>query len=770
MKLTRTFFVLVLLLGVAAAGYSLFRSRDRAFEAVLEKNEALLAKAADFDSRAVLRALDANRHNGFYFRFDANLHLANASARQGAPLPDPRLVDLDFTGYQQITMGETVVAVVENGLLRFRQSTDVTLLFPASVPRHAIGMFEVRARHTRGRALYLGWSSRQSGDEENSVDIDVIPDGRFHVYRVDARSVLSSGLGRTRGDTIRKIFLCPSDSAEDRVEIDYIRFLSRAHQYHAAPFGTATETRNRELRQVLYAHTPSSLTYRVTVPAGKSTLRFGVALLENQPVVFAVQVAGRTVFQTGLATSDIWRDATVAMDAFAGQEVDITFSTAGTAGAVAFWSNPVLCGEPAGRCNIVLVLEDALRADRLSCSGYARQTTPIKDAWARQGVLFRNAFAQATKTRPSCPSIMTSLYPSTTGVWNFYEHLPAAFLTIAEVLRSQGFLTAAFVQNVNAGPAAGLHQGYSQMFDEFGGDAASLYTERVPAWLRAHNDRNFFLYLHVMDPHGPYNPPESYRRWYHDTAGSAPALEKNTTLFDPDWVNTPSVDGRQALYDGEIAHNDAHFAVLLQQLHDLGIFEDTLVVFLSDHGEHLGEHGQWEHHPPGYVQVIKTPLLMVYPRRLPGGIVIDEPVQNLDIMPTVLELAGIDASTLLLQGECLLPLVRRKQHSFWNRRMVVSEEVYDKEKQDDSPWASIVCGPRHVLTSRTVETVAFNYVTDPDELDPQPLGSAGQRYREFIRQFQALNRRIGQALTRERGEAVRVDPETVQRLKSLGYL
>ena len=130
----------------------------------------------------------------------------------------------------------------------------------------------------------------------------------------------------------------------------------------------------------------------------------------------------------------------------------------------------------------------------------------------KKGVLFLNAFSKAAKTRPTCPSIMTSLYPTATGVWNFSEMLDDRYLTLAEIMRNQGFATASFIQNDNAGPYAGLHQGFSNLFDAetMGSRDVEMYSKKLYGWIEANRDRNFFLYLHLIDPHGVYDPPKPF--------------------------------------------------------------------------------------------------------------------------------------------------------------------------------------------------------------------------------------------------------------------
>ena len=177
-----------------------------------------------------------------------------------------------------------------------------------------------------------------------------------------------------------------------------------------------------------------------------------------------------------LPVSD-WKDYKIDLSGFSGREVEISFECSSLDGNIVFYSSPVIHALPKKKINVVIILEDALRADHLSTYGYHKKTTPVKDRWAKKGVLFLNACSQATKTRPSIPSIMTSLYPTTTGVWNFFESLDERFLTLAEILQNQGFKTISVIQNPQAGSMAGLEQGYDQLIEQYQGKAADIYRE-----------------------------------------------------------------------------------------------------------------------------------------------------------------------------------------------------------------------------------------------------------------------------------------------------
>jgi arylsulfatase A-like enzyme len=249
------------------------------------------------------------------------------------------------------------------------------------------------------------------------------------------------------------------------------------------------------------------------------------------------------------------------------------------------WSSPRIVSPPARRFNVVVMLEDAQRADYLSVYGHPHPTTPFKERlMAERGILFELALSQATQTRPSVGSFMTSLYPTASGVWSFSDVLSDRHLTLAEIMRHQGYATAAFVQNGNAGPFAGMHQGFDQFLDPFavGGETATVFGgPPVEDWLREHLDQNFFLYLHVIDPHGPYEAPEPIRAQHLPRiAPDSPRVPRAPEL-DPDWIADPSVDSRRRLYEAEIEANDREVERFFALLDELGLAESTLVIMAS---------------------------------------------------------------------------------------------------------------------------------------------------------------------------------------------
>ncbi|MEW5802294.1 MAG: sulfatase-like hydrolase/transferase [bacterium] len=288
--------------------------------------------------------------------------------------------------------------------------------------------------------------------------------------------------------------------------------------------------------------------------------------------------------------------------------------------------------------NVLLITIDTLRADHLSCYGYAGIQTPAIDGLAKEGMRFEWAFTPVPLTLPSHASIMTGLYPASHGVLNNGEYrLDDSIKTLAQILQQQGLTTAAFVGAFVLSRQFGLDRGFEKYDDDLSqGDESSLdafslpserrgetVTESCIQWLEKENPARFFLWVHYFDPHTTYDPPRSFRSIYPDRP-----------------------------YDGEIAYTDQCIGLLLKALEKLGVIEDTLIILVADHGESLGEHRENTHGIFLYDATVRVPLILHYPG-LPEGEVYSQPVRTLDILPTVLDLFKISPPQGL-QGKSLL--------------------------------------------------------------------------------------------------------------------
>lgn len=342
-----------------------------------------------------------------------------------------------------------------------------------------------------------------------------------------------------------------------------------------------------------------------------------------------------------------------------------------------------------GTPNLVLVVIDTLRADHLGCYGYGRPTSPVLDRLAASGVLFEHAYAQSSWTKPSTASLLTGRLPSQHQTLSEAARLPDAEVTIAERLRDAGYRTATLSANPWVTPEYGFDQGVDDFF--------SVYDERfarVPLfmqvlkrvsqatdgkmrlynrvkylvlgelsttardtrvvdealrWLDAHAGERFFLYVHLMSPHHPYDPPPPFDRFVPDpTHRPVKNYPRKSYRFFEHGDPLPPADLADlvARYDGDIGYADRELGRLLDALARHGVAESTAVLVTADHGEELYDHGNWGHGQSVYEELVHVPLVL----RVPGGprvARVTTPVSHADVVPTLLALAGVPPAPAL---------------------------------------------------------------------------------------------------------------------------
>ncbi len=293
--------------------------------------------------------------------------------------------------------------------------------------------------------------------------------------------------------------------------------------------------------------------------------------------------------------------------------------------------------------NVVLITIDTTRADRMGFLGSKRGLTPNLDALARHSVVFTRAYSQVPLTAPSHATILTGTYPQFHQVNNFGVPLAATLPYAPDILHANGYHTAAFVGALVLDPKARSVPGFERGFDTYdagftqmppGGDRyhtaerrGEVVVAHALAWLDQHSHRPFFIWVHLYDPHDPYDPPEPYKSRY-----------------------------KSAPYDGEIAYTDFAVGKLLGQLRARGLYENSVISVMSDHGEALGDHGEDTHGVFLYDETIHVPLLFKLPGEVSAGKRVDERVGLVDVLPTILQVVGI-AIPQEVQGESLLGLM-----------------------------------------------------------------------------------------------------------------
>ena len=238
------------------------------------------------------------------------------------------------------------------------------------------------------------------------------------------------------------------------------------------------------------------------------------------------------------------------------------------------------------------------------------------------------------------------------------------------------------------------------------------------------------------------------------------------------------------LYDGEIRHNDSVINSFLQDLEARNLLEDTVLVFVSDHGEWLGERGLWEHHPPGNMPVVHVPFMLSYPRMFDTPKRVEESVQLIDAMPTILELASVDDSDLLMQGDSLVSLIQGSETDRWKDRITVSEEPMIMKRYEDScacgslffgPWqlhGSTSSWPRR-LKSAIVKSGVYRFREDGLKPVVSFLPDLYTRYlrHKTLSDLKSANMTTWRRLTEgEQQNVYKMDPETLEELRGLGYV
>ncbi len=369
------------------------------------------------------------------------------------------------------------------------------------------------------------------------------------------------------------------------------------------------------------------------------------------------------------------------------------------------------------RPNVIVIVLDTVRQDRLSCYGYPMGTTPNLDRLAGKSVLFLNAYSSSCWTPPTHSSLFTGNYPSKTGVLGGIRSFPENNLTLAEILRSEYYVTLGVTANAMISSTFGFGQGfhvYDELYDVESGyknvayllrhslfysrleneyraqpivkylsavivrrKASAIFSgfelsatrvnERIYHWLdRIPRDRPYFLFVNYLDAHSPYEPPESladthsrsYEGWIRGLEGFElmDALQKVEDELQRG-NEEAKVDAAYLsdLYDGEIHFLDRKVGEMLDELRFRGLLDNTLLVITSDHGEHFGEHNRMEHRNSLYEELLRVPLLIFLPGRFPPSM-IPQNVSLCDVPVTILDILRIPVSGEV-QGRSLVSLM-----------------------------------------------------------------------------------------------------------------
>jgi arylsulfatase A-like enzyme len=435
-------------------------------------------------------------------------------------------------------------------------------------------------------------------------------------------------------------------------------------------------------------------------------------------------------------------------------------------------------GEPVPP-NVLLVTIDTLRPDHLGCYGYGRPTSPTIDRLAAEGVLFENAIADASWTVPSIAAILTGRHAPGLGVLHVDSVLSPEATTAARLFGKAGYDTAAFTSGAYFGERHGWGNGFGTYREIPAGDRAAAVNGAAIPWLEKKRERPFFLWVHLFDPHSPYDPPAEF-------GGRFTAEKIDHRLGEHMFLarvcngNETLAPGQleqiQTLYDQEIAYADDQLGRLVAAARAAGGDRRTVIAVGSDHGEAFMEHGLLLHLITLYDEMIRVPLILHDPERLPRGARIASQVRNVDIAPTLLELAGLSAPTGI-DGRSLLPLVRGEERgdrvAYVHTDALSHLEFYEKHLPNAQVKRFEVLAARRTRREKVIFSLipgrreSYDLAADQGEQRDLQASDAGR--------FEAGHADLQRWLAESRasapaGKRVSLTPDDLARLRELGYL
>lgn len=457
--------------------------------------------------------------------------------------------------------------------------------------------------------------------------------------------------------------------------------------------------------------------------------------------------------------------------------------------------------------NVVLIIMDATRTDHLSCYGYYRETAPNLEALAGEGVLFENAISAAPWTLPSITSMFTGTYPSRHGNRTWHNVMDDGLLTLAQILSSQGYNTAAFHSAGHIGPSWGTDRGFQQIRERLfqdrnlveilehavvrvrdiltnSNDCGAAWTNnQVQDWITDCHEP-FLLYLHYMEPHVKYRSPWPYHWQYlNDPSDWIRSLRVNRRRTWLEWL-VGQVTLEEAdfeiltnLYDGAINYLDKKIGEVVGMLRQRCILDNSILIITADHGENLGDHGMMGHQWCLYETLIKVPLIIRYPKIFPPDLRISGLVQTVDILPTLIDILQITPAELSgqLQGQSVISEGRicpRRRYGFAEEVGCGIETWSEKYPEFDfSPYKRELRAVRtdryKYIWSSNGQDELYDLVSDPNELHnlSAEFPAEVNRLSEILQDWHQWSSAGASA-----GRTTELDEIVEQRLRDLGYL
>ncbi len=681
----------------------------------------------------------------------------------------------------------------------------------------------------------------QSPYEFGGQNSPIVRDGSIQTYRLRADWSSTSwnntgappraGAGRPWQGPWRQLALWFwTDGNPGSIDILSVTVVPKGAAYADAPHGVRPVTIGERTRRTLFTHAPGRFSYRLRVPEG-GRLDTGLGVLgDNAPVTFrvAVQEGGQeeTLFEERHADPEAWAQRSVDLSRYAGQTVSLAFETgAERPGTVALWGAPTVSGRRiSAKPNVIFYVIDGGGADQMSLYGYNRRTTPNIDRLAEEGVVFEHAYSNSDWTKPSTASFMTSLHASVLGfTGDRRAPVPEQAATMAERFHRAGYQTAVFTTNPNAGSVSGLERGVDVFRDE-GVPVEAASSVELHAnfweWRDASPGEPYWAHFQTTDVHSPHEPVAPFAGLFLSPAvqaqlklweatleqwreRNAARLRTEPAFADNQWAETgidrihfrtQSLNGERAVFDETMAHQDYQLGRLVARLRETGQWEHTLLIIAADHSIWAGSDDflvplsdslpeDWERtilrqNPILRSSMSRVPLLFIWPGHIAGGQRFRQPVSMIDVLPTVLELAGLPEPEMI-QGQSLAPLLlgqaeERPRPVIFDQFETDSRtgELQGRIEMLDGRWgASLWLGPaRDSLNPRPTPLLLFDVWIDPLALTPM-----NDAHPELVTKYTTLLEKQWEAhrLLATRftpGGKVELTPAQLEALRALGYI
>lgn len=695
---------------------------------------------------------------------------------------------------------------------------------------HAI---EVRMRVSDGKLLRLttlgedGPPSPAFAGEDVPLALStpLVLGPEVSTYRIEMAKVLP--LGPFADRAIRRVVLRPSDAPGAEFELEAVRLIFHREHLAGVPSGLGWHGLDDVWRETLVGRPGESLRVPITVPRQRPVLDLAVGTPEDVPTRFQVAVRrpasgeATRALQRTVTHPERWEEERVDLGPWAGEEVELVLTAQSSApSSVGLWGSPVVRSRGTGAAapdaeapqGVIVVIADTLRRDHLDAWGYERSTAPVLSRLAEEGVRFADTIAQATWTKVSVPSILSSLYPTAHGIVAFPDRLPAAATTVAEAFREAGYATMATSAWPFTGQMTNLHQGVEVLWEggsvelpEEASDTktARFFMDRVLEFVERHREEPFLVVMHTGDPHSPYEPLGRYADLWTDPGGAQrhrETLEKVLPNIEHDFFRRfelptqadlertgvpmePWRDHEIGWYDGSIRGLDAEIGRLVDRLDHLGLTGKVVLAFVSDHGEEFFEHGTNWHGLSLYGHQTDVPFVLWGPGHVPSGVVVTPPVELIDLQPTLLALAGLDRPELA-QGRDLLPLVRAtaageppSAHGFrvqpvFSERTTVGLDVGFPPGSLPTSWAVLTSEWRLIRNPDPPEGVPEFELYDR-RTDPLSLTDVALEHPDVVAELSgtlASWRSWVETRKIEGAGAEELPAAELERLRSLGYL